>query len=68
MYLRYCDLNNDCEPIQVIEIVNKKELSERKKAIYLNRNIQVIIIKTEDILKLTHLYTNLKVHEIIEES
>ncbi len=56
------------KPIQVIEIVNKKELYERRIALYLNRNIQVIIIKTEDILKLTHLYTNLKVHQIIEES
>jgi len=61
-------LNNNGDPIQVIEIIHKKELSEKKKAFYLKRNIQVIIIKTEDILRLTHLYTNLKVHQIIEEN
>ena len=68
-YIKYISdiviLNNNGDPTQVIEIIHKKELSEKKKAFYLKRNIQVIIIKTEDILRLTHLYTNLKVHKIL---
>lgn len=53
-------------PKQVIEIVNKKELSEKKLTFYLTNNLQVVIIRPKAILKLTKLYSKLKVDKIIE--
>ena len=53
-------------PKQVIEIVNKKELSDKKITFYLANNLQIVIIRPKAILKLTKLYSNLKVDKIIE--
>ncbi len=61
-------LNNNGKPVLVIEIIHKIELSEKKKTIYKNLNLRVVIIRTEDVLKLTKLYSSLKVHQIIKRN